>query len=129
MYYDVLHGARDPAEEAGLRHSDDSGLRRLIDAEGEHAGATRDDPVPAGALARASRPNRGKSVMFSLRLDPDELAALQGFAEDRAVPASTLVRGWIVRQLAAERAGAVDCAALLDRLEAEVRALRKLLVG
>jgi hypothetical protein len=67
--------------------------------------------------------------MFSLRLTPDELAAVQDLAEDQGVPASTLVRGWIVRQLAAEHAGAADTAAILDRLETDVRVLRKLVAS
>lgn len=107
---------------------DDARLRNLLDEEGEHAEATRDGSVPASALARATHPNRGKSVMFSLRLSPDELAAVQAVAEIHGIPASTLARGWILRQLAAERAGAntYTAAAVLDRIETDVRALRKL---
>jgi hypothetical protein len=112
-----------------MTHNDDAELRRLLDEEAEHAEATKDDPIPASALARATRPNRGKSVMFSLRLNPDELAAVQAMAEDQGVPASTLVRGWIVRQLAAEHVGATNTAALLDRLETDVRVLRKLIAS
>ncbi len=110
-------------------NDDDDELRRLLDEEAEHAEATKDDPIPASALARATRPNRGRSVMFSLRLNPDELAAVQALADDQGVPASTLVRGWIVRQLAAEHAGATDTAAMLDRLETDVRVLRKLVAS
>ncbi len=112
-----------------MTRNDHAELRRLLDEEAEHAEATKDDPIPASALTRSKRPNRGKSVMFSLRLDPDELAAVQALAEDQGVPASTLVRGWIIRQLAAEHAGATDTAALLDRLETDVRVLRKLVAS
>ncbi len=101
-------------------------LRRLLDAEAEHAEATKDDPIPPAAIARATRPNLARSVTFSLRLNPEELAAVQALAEDRGVPASTLVRGWIVRQLAAERDAPTDAAAVVERLEADVRALRRL---
>jgi hypothetical protein len=112
-----------------MTRNEDAELRRLLDEEAEHAEATKDDPIPPSALARATRPNRGRSVMFSLRLNPDELAAVQALAEDQGVPASTLVRGWIVRQLAAEHAGAADTAAMLDRLETDVRVLRKLVAS
>lgn len=112
-----------------MTRNDDAELRRLIDEEAEHAEATKDEPIPDSALARATRPNRGKSVMFSLRLNPDELAAVQALAEDQGVPASTLVRGWIVRQLAAEQAGGADTAAMLDRLETDVRVLRRLVAS
>jgi hypothetical protein len=121
--------SRPSSQETAMTRNNDDELRRLLDEEAEHAEATKDDPIPASALARATRPNRGKSVMFSLRLNPDELAAVQALAEDQGVPASTLVRGWIVRQLAAERVGAADTDAALDRLETDVRALRKLLVS
>ena len=104
-------------------------LRQMIAAEAEHAEATKDDPIPADALARATRPNLARSVTFTLRLNPDELAAVQAAAEDRDIPASTLVRGWIVRQLAAERGAPTDTAAVVERLEADVRTLRKLVAS
>jgi len=109
--------------------SSDDELRRLIAAESEHAEATRDAPVPADALARATRPKLARSVTFSLRLNPEELAEVQAVAEDRGVPASTLVRGWIVRQLAAERNAPTDTAMVVERLEADVRTLRKLVAS
>ena len=109
--------------------SSDDELRALISAEAEHAEATKDDPIPADALARATRPNLARSVTFSLRLNPEELAEVQAIADDRGVPASTLVRGWIVRQLAAERNAPTDTAAVVERLEADVRTLRKLVAS
>ena len=86
-------------------------LQALIAAEAEHAEATMNDPIPAAALARATRPNRANSVAFTLRLNPDELAAVERLADVRDIPAATLVRGWIVRQLAAERATPTDATA------------------
>ena len=81
--------------------SGDDELRRLIAAEAEHAETTMNDPMPEGTVW--TRPNLARSVMFSLRLNPEELAEVQAIADDRGIPASTLVHGWIVRQLAAER--------------------------
>lgn len=104
-------------------------LRQLLDAEGEHVEATKDDPIPAEALARATRPGLARSVTFTLRLNPEELAALQALAADRGVPASTLVRGWIGRQLTADRNAPTDTDAVVERLEADVRVLRKLLAS
>jgi hypothetical protein len=108
--------------------SDDE-LRRLIDAEAENAELTKDDPIPVEALERATRPNQARSVMFSLRLNPDEVAAVQAFAEAQGVPASTLARGWIVQRLAAERDAPSDTAAVVERLEADVRTLRRLVAS
>lgn len=104
-------------------------LQKLIADEAEHAEATRGDPIPADALGGATRPNRAKSVMFSLRLSPDELTQLQAIAEACTVPASTLARGWIVQNLTAERGTASDTAAMLDRLENDLRLLRKLVAA
>jgi len=101
-----------------------SDLQRLITEEAEYAEAHRDDPIPPDA--RATRPNRAKSVMFSLRLNPDELTAVQDLARESDIPASALVRGWIVQRLAAERSAPTDTATVVDRLEADVRTLRKL---
>lgn len=109
--------------------SSDEDVRALIAAEAEHAEATMNDPIPAEALARATRPNRAKSVTFSLRLNPEELAAVQTLADERDLPASTLVRGWIVRQLAAERGAPSDTAAVVERLEADVATLRRLVAS
>ena len=43
--------------------------------------------------------------------------------------ASALVRGWIVQRIAAERSAPTDTAAVVDRLEADVRTLRKLVAS
>ncbi len=104
-------------------------LRRLLEAEAEHAEATKDDSIPPEALARATRPGRTKSVMFSLRLNPEELATVQALAEAQGVPTSSLVRGWIVQRLAAENDRPSDTAAMLDRLETDVRVLRRLVAS
>lgn len=89
--------------------------------------ATKDDPMPAGTVW--TRPNLARSVTFSLRLNPEELAAVQAVAQERDVPASTLVRGWIMRQLAAERGAPTDAAAVVERLEDDVRTLRRLVAS
>ncbi len=109
--------------------SSDDELGRLIAAEAEHAEATRNDPIPPDALATATRPNLARSVTLSLRLTPEELAEVQTVANDRGIPASTLIRGWIVRQLAAERNTPTDTAMVVERLEADVRTLRKLVAS
>lgn len=101
--------------------------KQLVEQIAAEAEATMDDPMPPGTVY--TRPNRAKSVTFSLRLNPDELATVQQLADERDVPASTLVRGWIVRQLAAERGAPSDTAAVVERLEADVRTLRRLVAS
>jgi len=63
--------------------------------------------------------------MFSLRLNLDELAGVHDLAGERGVDYPSAVRGWIVQRLAAERIAPTDTAAVVERLEADVRALRK----
>lgn len=102
-------------------------VQRLIDDEAAYSESHGDDPMPADA--RSTRPNRAKSVMFSLRLNPDELAAVQNLARAGDVPASALVRGWIVQCLDAERNAPTETAAVVERLEADVRTLRRLVAS
>ena len=45
------------------------------------------------------RRNQARSVMFSLRLTPDELAELEAHAEQAGLPARTLARAWIVQRM------------------------------
>lgn len=104
-----------------------SDLQRLIAEEAEHAELHRDDPMPTDA--RGTRLNRAKSVMFSLRLNPEEFAAVQELANSSDVPVSALVRGWIVQRLAVEHDVPTGTAAVVERLEADVRALRKLVAS
>lgn len=61
----------------------------------EAAEATRHEPLSA----EASRPARAK--VLSIRLNPEEFEALNRHAEQLELPASTLVRGWILTQLRA----------------------------
>lgn len=104
-----------------------SAVEHLLDQEAEHAERHRDDPAPADV--KGTRPNRGRSVMFSLRLNPDEFADVQRLAEESGVPASALVRGWILHRLAAERDSPASAVAAMERIEDDVRALRRLVVS
>lgn len=106
---------------------DEQAAKDMLDRIRAEAETTSDDPMPEGIVW--TRPNLARSVTFSLRLNPDDLAELQATAEDRGIPVFTLVRGWIVRQLTAERTAPADTAAVIDRLEADVRTLRKLLAS
>ena len=65
-----------------------------------------------------TRPNRGRSTVYSIRLNPDEVAALQSIADAAGVPGSTLARSWIVQRIQEEQAGLSDA-------EAELRAAQR----
>lgn len=86
------------------------------------ADATADAPMPAGAVP--TRPNA--SIPVSVRLSPEDVAAIDELAAAMNVPASTVIRGWIQRGLAARRETTIDSA--LDQIAADVQRLRELVV-
>lgn len=65
--------------------------------------------------------------VLSVRLNPDEFAELTAYADRLDLPASALVRGWILSHL---RPGAdTSPAAVVDRIAREVEQLRQQLAG
>ena len=60
---------------------------------------TQGDAYPAGTAGR--RPNRQK--VYSVRLSAEEEAEVQRVAAAKHLPASTLVRSWILERLDRER--------------------------
>lgn len=72
-----------------------SNINDLLAADGEAAEnvATPDD---------GHRRNVNRSVMFSVRFNPDELEELQRYAEQRGLPARTLARAWILERMREE---------------------------
>jgi hypothetical protein len=78
-------------------------IEKLIDQETVSSEENRDAPIPAGATL--SRPNRARSAVYSIRLDPDEVVALQTIAEAADLPPSTLARSWIVERIREEQTG------------------------
>ncbi len=69
---------------------------------------------------QGERRNLGRSVMFSIRLNPDELAELERYAGQRGLPARTLARAWILARLREETGVHGDLAARVARLEQAV---------
>lgn len=65
----------------------------------EESERTREDAYPADA--KPTRPNRSK--VYSVRLSASEQALIEQVAEARHLPASTLVRSWILERLDGER--------------------------
>jgi hypothetical protein len=74
----------------------DPALARKLRSESEK---TMNDACPAAATGR--RPNRQK--VYSVRLSAEEEAEVQRVAAARHLPASTLVRSWILERLDRER--------------------------
>ncbi len=74
----------------------DPALSERLRRESEQS---KDNPYPAGTGGR--RPNRQK--VYSVRLSAEEETEIQRVAAAKHLPASTLVRSWILEQLDRER--------------------------
>ncbi|MGH3925988.1 MAG: hypothetical protein ACRDSN_03475 [Pseudonocardiaceae bacterium] len=85
----------------------------------EEAEATRDEP-----LQNPTQPTRAK--VLSIRLNPDEFDALTRHADELELPASTLVRSWILTHLKGDTE--TSPAATVDRIARDVEQLRRQLV-
>lgn len=97
-----------------------SDAKQLVEQVAAESDATADEPMPAGAVA--TKPN--KSVPVAVRLAPEDVAALEALADQLDVPVSSLLRGWILAALSAQREESVLTA--LDRISADVQRLREL---
>lgn len=76
--------------------------RELAKQIREESERTKDDPFPPGTEFR--RPNAGRSRPFTIRLSEAETAAVQQAADAAHLPASTMVRSWILARLDEELA-------------------------
>lgn len=93
-----------------------SDITKIIEEETEASETNRDAPISEGT--EVTRPNRGRSTVYSIRLNPDEVAAIQWIAEAAGVPSSALARSWIVERIREEQAGVSDA-------ETELRAAQR----
>jgi hypothetical protein len=91
-------------------------VERLV-AEGAEASDAKPD-APVLDSSTLSRPNRARSTVYSIRLNPEEVAEVQALAEAAGLPASTLVRSWIIERIRAEHGEVSDA-------EAELRAAQR----
>jgi hypothetical protein len=67
----------------------------------EESERMKDAPFPEGA--RPTRPDRKRSRVYSVRLSPEEQSRVQHMADSKHLPASTLVRSWILERLDQEK--------------------------
>jgi predicted DNA-binding ribbon-helix-helix protein len=93
----------------------------IKDAQAESE-ATRGEPYPAGATGQ--RPNRARSVVQSVRLPADTFTEIEAIAKEHDIPVGALIRGWVLRAVAAERD--LTLADAVDRLAVDVDRLRRL---
>jgi len=75
-------------------------LADLIDEVAADAEAVKDlpdDGSPLPAHVKTSRPNQIRGRVLQVRLNDDELEALERIAERKGVPVSTLARGHLMQ--------------------------------
>src|SRR5438045_9593692 len=84
-------------------------LERLLAEETEASERTRDEPLSG----RAARKRPTQSVVYSIRLTPEQTEEIQRIAEAAGMPAAGLVRGGVLhgRGDVREEAGAQTVAA------------------
>ncbi|MBP2454829.1 hypothetical protein [Mycolicibacterium lutetiense] len=107
-------------------------LRALMDEEARAAEAAAaediDDGAPLPAHVKASRPNRARSKVLQVRLNPDEMESLEMIAYVRHQPVSTVAREELLSLIERSRRPAPEgetVADLLDQMEARIVALRQ----
>lgn len=82
----------------------------------------RDEPLSV----EATRPGRQRAKVLSVRLSPEEFDELARYSAALEVPASALVRGWILGQL---RAGSESPVRTVERIAQEFEQLRRQLAA
>lgn len=91
---------------------------RLAEADDiEAAEHTSDPDAPLPAHVKVSRPGHTRSKVLQVRLNPEEMAALEEIAKRRELPASTVVREQILRLLDADAGDAGPLGHLLVAAE------------
>lgn len=95
-------------------------LEQLLNQETEASELTHDVPVSDKAV----RKSRTKSVIYSVRLTPEQINEIQDVADAAEIPASALVREWVLQGLAHEKHGS-DVDAILDSLIKDVNQLQR----
>jgi hypothetical protein len=95
-------------------------IEKLVQGEVEESELTRDLP----SVGEYIRPNRTKSVVYSVRLNPEDVDEIEKVSIRCGIPASALVRGWVLRALAESRPESVPD--LVERVAADVQKIREI---
>lgn len=86
-----------------------------VGAEAE-AGESDQSARPLPDHVKVSRPGRARSRVLQVRLNPDEMEAVERIAAQRDLPPSTVARDWLLRMIAQDqRQGAVPSLSALAR--------------
>lgn len=106
----------------------DQAIAEAADIEAAEAARGHDDDAPLPPHVKVSRPNRARSRVLQVRLNPDEMEALEQFARRCGLPVSTVAREQLLHLVTpqkgepGQRIEAVR--ALIDQLSSTVSQLR-----
>lgn len=100
-----------------------SKTRKLIREELEASELSPNAPLTS--KVKKSRPNRVRSTVYSIRFNVEEVAAIQELATAVGLPASTLVRSWIVERIRSERGENDDVEAELQQIQFHLTRLQR----
>jgi predicted DNA-binding protein len=94
-------------------------VEELLEREAMASESDPDAPLKPGTKVTRGH---GRSKVYSVRLNQDEVEQVEQMAARLGLPASTMVRSWIVERLAADSDTTME--AVVRRLERDVSALR-----
>ena len=69
------------------------------------------------------RPNRARSKVLQVRLNPDEFEAIERIAADRGLPPSTVARERLLAMIREDKGGEADVATVLVDVADQLRAV------
>lgn len=117
-----MHGRQTKLRSAviGGEIVNDKNLEQLMNQETEASELAHDVPVSDKAV----RKSRTKSVIYSVRLTPEQINEIQHVADAADIPPSALVRDWVLQGLANEKHGS-DVDTILDSLVKDVNQLQR----
>ncbi|MGI9161737.1 MAG: hypothetical protein ACR2JI_02265 [Mycobacterium sp.] len=93
-----------------------------IAAEAEAAEADQTDrPVPDHV--KVSRPNRARSKVLQVRLNPDEFDAIERIAAERGLPPSTVARERLLAMIREDQGEEADVATVLVGVADQLRSV------
>lgn len=104
-------------------------LAEADDIEAAEFTADPDAPIPAHVTV--TRPNRARSKVLQVRLNPDEMEAVERIAAQRDLPPSTVARDWLLRMVRENeaQAGSATATALIEQVLSAASQLRDLQVS
>ncbi len=107
-----------------------SKLDELLAAEAAAAEAFEEDQsIPYPDHVTISRPNRARSKVLQVRLNPDEFEAIERIAAGRGLPPSTVARERLLAMIREEQGEKVDVATQLVVMADQIRAVAAQVAG